>query len=85
MAIARAVVMGPAMVLADEPTGNLDTKSGLEIVHLLERMNDDGLTVLVVTHNPRVAERAKHKIALTDGRLASDVRNPEVRPAGEPT
>jgi putative ABC transport system ATP-binding protein len=79
VAIARAVVMDPAIVLADEPTGNLDTKSGLEIVDLLERMNDDGLTVLVVTHDPEIAERAKRKIALTDGRLASDVRNREVR------
>jgi putative ABC transport system ATP-binding protein len=83
VAIARAVVMGPAIVLADEPTGNLDTKSGLEIVDLLERMNNDGLTLLVVTHDPEIAERAKRKIALTDGRLASDLRNRDVRPAGE--
>ncbi len=82
MAIARALVMGPAILLADEPTGNLDTKSGLEIVELLERMNDDGLTVLVVTHDPEIAERAKRKIALTDGRLASDVRKRAVRREG---
>lgn len=68
-AIARAVVMGPAILLADEPTGNLDTHSGKEIVELIERMNAQGLTLVVVTHDPAIGERAKHVIRLRDGEI----------------
>jgi len=72
VAIARATVMKPAIVLADEPTGNLDRASGQEIIELLERMNRDGLTLIVVTHDPEVAQRARRIVRLVDGRIASD-------------
>ena len=72
VAIARATVMKPAIVLADEPTGNLDRASGQEIIELLERMNREGLTLVVVTHDPEVGQRARRIVRLVDGRIASD-------------
>ena len=72
VAVARAVAMDPTILLADEPTGNLDTHSGQEVIALLERMNEDRLTVIMVTHNPEIAGRARHRIQLTDGRLVSE-------------
>lgn len=74
VAIARAVIMKPALLLADEPTGNLDQKSGREIVHLMEQMNQAGLTLLVVTHDAQLGGRARRRIQLSDGRLVSDER-----------
>ena len=72
VAIARATVMGPSILLADEPTGNLDRASGREIIELIERMNRDGLTVVVVTHDPEIGGRARRILKLVDGRIASD-------------
>ena len=72
VAIARAIVMEPKILLADEPTGNLDTRTGDEIVALLERLNADGLTIVLVTHDPRVGARARHMLRMRDGRLISD-------------
>jgi putative ABC transport system ATP-binding protein len=72
VAIARATVMGPSILLADEPTGNLDRASGKEIIELIERMNRDGLTVVVVTHDPEVGGRARRILKLVDGRIVSD-------------
>lgn len=72
VAIARAVVLEPSILLADEPTGNLDSRSGEEIVQLIEGMNRDGLTVLMVTHNPELGKRARRRIVLRDGRIDSD-------------
>jgi putative ABC transport system ATP-binding protein len=69
VAIARAVVMGPKLVLADEPTGNLDRSSAAEVMELLEAMNREGLTLIVVTHDTAVAERAKRVIRMEDGEL----------------
>ncbi len=69
VAIARAVVMAPRVILADEPTGNLDSASGREVVALLERMNAEGLTLIVVTHDPALAARARRRLRLVDGRL----------------
>jgi putative ABC transport system ATP-binding protein len=74
VAIARAVVMSPALLLADEPTGNLDSASGREIVNLIEGMNRQGLTLIVVTHDPRIGERARRQIHLSDGEIVSDQR-----------
>jgi putative ABC transport system ATP-binding protein len=71
-AMARSVVMRPSVLLADEPTGNLDTASGAEVVGLLERMNADGLTLVVVTHDPAIGRRARRRIRLQDGRVAED-------------
>jgi putative ABC transport system ATP-binding protein len=72
VAIARAVVMRPAVLLADEPTGNLDSRSGGGIVELIEGMNAAGLTLIVVTHDPRMGDRARRQIRLMDGLVVSD-------------
>ena len=69
VAIARAIVMRPAMVLADEPTGNLDRASAAEIIHLLESLNAEGLTLVMVTHDPELGKRAKRTLRLMDGRI----------------
>ena len=74
VAIARAVVMEPTILLADEPTGNLDSKSGVEIVELLEEMNSRGLTLIVVTHDRDLGDRARRLILLRDGRVVQDRR-----------
>lgn len=70
-AIARAVVMDPAILLADEPTGNLDTHSGSEIIDLIESMNRQGLTLIVVTHDPSIGKRAGRMIQLRDGEIVN--------------
>lgn len=71
-AMARAVVMGPSILLADEPTGNLDSGSGREVIEVLERMNAQGLTLIVVTHDPQLGARARRPIRLEDGAIVSD-------------
>ena len=68
VAIARATVMEPAILLADEPTGNLDSKAGREVVTLLESRNAAGLTLVVVTHDPDIGGRARTRVRLSDGR-----------------
>jgi len=72
VAIARAMVTDPDLLLADEPTGALDSSTGLEILGLLERVNAAGRTIIVVTHDPGVAEHARRIVRLADGRVASD-------------
>jgi putative ABC transport system ATP-binding protein len=72
VAIARAVVMKPAILLADEPTGNLDSKSGAEVLGLIESMNAAGLTLVVVTHDPEVAKRARRLVRMADGSMILD-------------
>ncbi len=72
VAIARATVTRPKLLLADEPTGNLDRASGKDVVHILERLNDDGITLLMVTHDPELAKRARRKIRMVDGAIESD-------------
>jgi len=69
VAVARALVHRPAVVWADEPTGNLDTEVTQVIVELLVRMNKDGQTIVLVTHNPQVAERARRTVRMRDGRI----------------
>lgn len=71
VAIARALMNRPALLLADEPTGNLDSATGEAIIELFERLNRDGLTVLVVTHNSALAQAAHRRIELVDGRIRS--------------
>lgn len=80
VAIARATVMEPAVLLADEPTGNLDRKSGADVTQILESLNERGITLLVVTHDPEIAGRARRRIEMRDGRIASDT-GPETRRA----
>lgn len=72
VAIARALVNNPSLILADEPTGNLDTSSGAAVMQLLSDLHRSGRTVLVVTHDPRMTRFATHKIFLLDGRIVSE-------------
>ncbi len=72
VAIARATVIGPAVLLADEPTGNLDSASGIEVVKILEQLNANGLTLLVVTHDEALGKRAKRRIHMIDGAIERD-------------
>jgi putative ABC transport system ATP-binding protein len=72
VAIARATIMQPALILADEPTGNLDRHTGEEVVHLLEGLNASGVTLIVVTHDPAMGARARRRLVMEDGRLQSD-------------
>jgi putative ABC transport system ATP-binding protein len=69
VALARATVLEPKLLLADEPTGNLDSASGGHVLELLEQMNAAGLTLVVVTHDPAVARRARRALVLSDGRV----------------
>jgi putative ABC transport system ATP-binding protein len=72
VAMARAMVMEPSILLADEPTGNLDTRTGDEIMDVLERLHHQGMTLVLVTHDPRIGQRASRVLALRDGRLTGD-------------
>jgi ABC-type lipoprotein export system ATPase subunit len=72
VAIARALINDPALILADEPTGNLDSESGAEIMALFQELNADGRTIVLVTHDPDVARTARRTIRMVDGRIASD-------------
>lgn len=72
VAIARAIVMQPTILLADEPTGNLDSRSGKEIVDIMEELNRQGLTLIVVTHDPAIGGRAGRQIQMEDGRVSGD-------------
>ena len=75
VAIARAVVMNPKLILADEPTGNLDSKNGREVMDLLADLNREGSTIVMVTHSQKDAARAQRIINLFDGKIVSDVQN----------
>lgn len=72
VAIGRAMIMQPGLLLADEPTGNLDRHSGLEVIGLLEKLNAEGITLMVVTHDPDIGGRARRRIHMCDGRIADD-------------
>jgi putative ABC transport system ATP-binding protein len=78
VAIARALVMRPKIVLADEPTGNLDSKTSVEIMGLIQELSSSGITVVLVTHEPNIAEYASRVIVLKDGRLLSDEPHTQV-------
>lgn len=74
VAIGRAIVMRPSLLLADEPTGNLDQHAGNEVVALLEQLNDTGITLVVVTHDPTIGQRARRRIRMVDGCIESDLQ-----------
>ena len=80
VAIARALVGQPAIVLADEPTGNLDQTTGHAVLELLEQLNEAGRTIVVITHNPGVAGRLRRQVQMLDGRIVSDSQTAEARP-----
>ncbi len=69
VAIARALVRRPALVLCDEPTGNLDTHSGSQVLDLLDELSDDGLTIIIITHDPSVGARSRRIVEICDGRV----------------
>jgi putative ABC transport system ATP-binding protein len=79
VAIARAIVNRPAILMADEPTGALDTRTGNEIMRLFQELNDMGITLLVVTHEPDIAAMCKRVIRMQDGRIVEDRRLDQVR------
>ena len=74
VAIARALVNHPSILLADEPTGALDSKTSIEIMHLFEKLHEEGNTIILVTHEPDIAQRAHRVITIRDGRIESDER-----------
>ncbi len=78
MAIARALVGNPAILLADEPTGNLDSKTSQEIMALIDQLHQQGQTIIMVTHEPDIAAHCERVIRLTDGKVESDERKPRV-------
>ena len=80
VAIARALVNGPSILLADEPTGNLDSKTGEEIMAFIDRLQAQGNTILLVTHEEELARRAARVIRLRDGALVGDSRNRPLAP-----
>ncbi len=75
VAVARALINKPSIILADEPTGNLDSKTSIDIMRLLEQIHDDGNTIILVTHEEDIARHAHRIIRLMDGKVSSDLRN----------
>jgi len=83
VAIARALVNDPSIVLADEPTGNLDSRTSVEVMGIFQELNAKGITIILVTHEPDIAQFAKRHIVFRDGRIKSDRLNPSPRVASE--
>jgi putative ABC transport system ATP-binding protein len=75
VAIARATIMQPGIILADEPTGNLDRTSGIEVIQILEDLNNKGMTLIMVTHDPELGKRASRRVRLVDGKISTDTGN----------
>jgi putative ABC transport system ATP-binding protein len=74
-AIARAIVMEPSLILADEPTGNLDSKTGVEVLRIFHDMHERGETIVIVTHDPRIAEQCERIVQIVDGKIEDDRTN----------
>ena len=75
VAIARATIMQPDVILADEPTGNLDRTSGIEVIQILENLHNKGITLMMVTHDPDLGKRASRRVRLVDGKISTDTGN----------
>lgn len=84
VAIARAIVTDPAIILADEPTGNLDTKTSIEIMSILEKIHQKGNTIVLVTHEPDISEHAHRIIKLRDGSVETDEKNTHIVTVNDP-
>lgn len=83
VAIARALVNNPAVILADEATGNLDTRTSFEILVLFQKLHAEGRTIIFVTHNPEIAQYSSRNIVLRDGQIKDDTINPQIQNAAE--
>jgi putative ABC transport system ATP-binding protein len=83
VAIARALVNNPSIVLADEPTGNLDSRTSVEVMGIFQRLNEKGITIILVTHEPDIADFAKRHIIFRDGKIKSDRQNGAQKKADE--
>ena len=83
VAIARALVNNPAIILADEPTGNLDSRTSIEVMEIFQKLNEEGKTIILVTHEPDIAGFTKRHIVFRDGKIKSDSINKEIRIASE--
>ena len=79
VAIARALANNPAIIMADEPTGNLDSKASLDVMHIFTELYQEGRTIILVTHEPDVAEYAGRNVVLKDGLIVEDTRNPHMK------
>lgn len=79
VAIARALVNNPAILFADEPTGNLDSKSSVEIMKIFQQLNDEGSTIVMVTHEPEIAAYTKRKVVFRDGRIIEDEKLNQIK------
>jgi putative ABC transport system ATP-binding protein len=75
VAIARALAVSPALLLADEPTGALDTRTGAEVMELMMQLNEQGNTIVLITHDLHIAENAKRVVSIRDGEIVDDKRN----------
>ena len=83
VASARALVNDPAVILADEATGNLDTRTSFEVLALFQQLHAQGRTIIFVTHNPEIARYSSRNVTLRDGHIISDVRNEQILSAAE--
>lgn len=80
VAIARALAISPSLILADEPTGALDSRTGIEVLELIKELNEQGNTIVLITHDHHIAENAKRVVSLRDGEIIKDVRNAPLQP-----
>ena len=83
VAIARALVNNPSIVLADEPTGNLDSRTSIEVMEIFQKLNEEGITLIIVTHEPDIAGFVKRQVLFRDGKIRSDKLNTNIKTASE--
>ena len=81
VAIARAIVNNPVILFADEPTGNLDSKTSIEIMNVFQQLHEKGITIIIVTHEPEIAQFTERVVTFSDGRIIEDYQNREIKSA----